>query len=376
MFFYMGGVNRWISALMVLILILLSACKKESITHERFNTELTSSNNLNLKSLDSISVRVIDNVMHFADAHAADAALDYLNNLSDDDRRSVEKTYNFISMRTVYDSLFMILDTIAEETRFNDFLLANQHWLGLSADEVTVDYSYESHHSIASGQGVFVIGQTICRITPLGILAWHGGTIDQMLHLVVCNNFVPDTSAGMYYYLQLLYDNSSGCGASLNGSFTNSENNRRVTIKISTKIGSNPPTYCEPLNNMRIHRHYRVDILVKGFKKNIFGKWINYKNPLEFKDVSFELYVPYQYDYNHNQCRSIWHFITGGQNNQSKKGDVRELIDHWIGGEDPGMGSDLSNILPPHPYFLKVKGKAKSRGVGDNWAVINCGYVL
>jgi hypothetical protein len=236
-----------------------------------------------------------------------------------------------------------------------------------------MNFPYDYYHTIANNNGIFVIDQTVCRITQKGIIAWEGGSISQISQLVIDDSF--NINLHQYlYFIATMVQSRSGCNSNQEVTCTNDDNNRRITFSIYTfKPGGNAWGSCQ--GNPKIYYHYNLTIDVIGEIKRIWG-WNRYETELEYKEVYCEINVPLQYHFDPNLCISLWDFTTGGVTNESKNVEGRILTKSWIGGIDNQvMGNELCNITNLQaPYFNKVKGKATSRGLAGKWAIIDCGY--
>jgi hypothetical protein len=311
--------------------------------------------------------------MYIDDIYSLEKLLVELNTMTIEDRETFENSLSFKSLATVYDSLYTNLDNLTTATQEQNFVTNNPKYLISTTDEINSTLNYDYYHMVANRNGIFVIDQTVCRITKNGIIAVDGASISQMSQLTINENFNISSVSGMYYFYE---PNNvlTGCGNSKEAYFINGE--RKViidiwTYKISTFYGN-----CPSQGNSQIRReHFETMVEVRGLKWR-FGKWRRYKTFLEFKEVYFELDVPEQTSYNNQTCSSVWHFINGYQTNQSAhtNSDWYNLPVKWS-GIPLHMGGEMANIILPNPYFNKVKGKASSRGITNNcWASISCGY--
>ncbi len=316
--------------------------------------------------------------MYVSDFDALDDVLTYLDTISNNDRIAIENNLNFMSLRSVYDSLYLLVENDSTLSQMQSFTASQGDFFTLNTSELTENFPYSNYHSIADPHGVFVIDSTSYRISQQGIIAWQGGTASQISQLTINSNFNISSYPYLYYYIEPITNTVTGCGNLIENTFTNNSNDRRIRFSISTfKEQRTEPGYCN--GQYVTYQHYVTDVVVSAFKKVWpWGGWRSYKTHIEFKEVFCEMYKPVQQSWNPTLCKSNMYYGLGGLFNQAastEKKDRKQLLKKWIGSVDINeMGNDIGNIELNPPYFLKVKGKATSRGMEGEWGSLNCGY--
>ncbi|MBS4056646.1 MAG: hypothetical protein KGZ82_04970 [Bacteroidales bacterium] len=361
-----------ITFLSILLLALLSCHKEKTIL--KLGNENTSPQ---LKSLDTAAVSFNGGVFHFSTFQNMEIAATYLDSLSDINRIGIETTLGFTSLKTIYDSLHSRIDTISTENRLTEFLSSQSSYLVDINDQIEMSYPFSFFHSIADYDGIFVVDSTVCRIMKNGIFAWRGSSVTQIRQLNIDDSITEDFAAGKFYIAKIS-KSSVGCGNYQRAESRNDDNTRKVRLSIEVWRYGWFWQICNPTQVLKYWMDYRTTVLVEGFKKNIWGKWIHYKTNLQFKEVYTECYIPTITGFNDLNCTNYFNLqLVGGLYNKNKqKENTRELRVNYIGPiEDMGhtISCPFTNPIP-EPIFNKVQGKAKSTGTNNNWAMINCGY--
>ena len=109
-----------------------------------------------------------------------------------------------------------------------------------------------------------------------------------------------------------------------------------------------------------------------GEKKNIWGNWKAYKTYLNFKDTRAKFYYPeYYHPYYPGIGGGYWDYSTYTFSNWSghTSKDAKSLTKYKYMGKTAS-----SNQSIPYAYFNAIECKASSRGIGNRWAHILCGY--
>lgn len=352
-------------------LLIFYACKKEKPAPDLPSTT-NQVHNGSLKTSPLSNLSVSNGTMYISDFFTLDSVLKILSEMSEEDHKIFEDTLSFMSLYSLYDSIYEKMDLLSSVAQEQSFVANNSKYLAVNSDGIINTFPYDYYFLISNRDGIFVVDQTVCRITKYGIIALEGTTVAYMKQLIVDGTFNINSISGMYFFVEP-YSSPTGCGSYKYASVANG--NRKVEIWIRVNIIKTPFGFCSPSNSPIIHQKYRTTVEVRG-KRWLLWDWRAYKTFLEFKDVYLELDVPEQTSYNNTTCTSTWQFIDGYLNNESEQlsNDWYHLTVNFEGSEDQ-MGGDIANVTLPNPYFLKVKGKASSRGVTSSyWAIISCGY--
>ncbi|MFZ4414860.1 MAG: hypothetical protein ACOYOV_17370 [Bacteroidales bacterium] len=358
--------------------LIFYACKKEKPVPDLPSTT-NQGHNGSLKTSPLSAISVVNGVMHISDFYALNDVLEYLDSISDSERYTFENSISFTSLTTVYDSLYLIVENDSTLSQMQSFTTGYPEYFTLTSNELLMNFPYDYYHTIANYHGIFVVGTTSCRITQFGIIAWDGGSISQISQLAINSSFNINNYQYLYFLVSPNYS-PLGCSNWKEITTYNNDNDRLVIFSIHTNK-SIPNNYGNCQGSPKSFEHYELHVNVYGKKKvKPWGGWRRYYTVLEIKEVYCELDVPHENYFDLTQCKSNWNWQKGGVSNKSKYlgYETRDLSMHWIGGrldDIPYIGNELCNISNlPLPYFLKVKGKATSRGMQSKWAEINCGY--
>ena len=349
---------------------LLLSCKKD-IPNKHPEVQIP----IPLKTSEDL-VKVVDGVLSFIDAQTMDQYLKQLMEMPDSLRKIQETAWGFTSYASIFDSINDYIASASTENEMLQRINANSAFVCIKDSTLVSQLPSLGHHYIANADGIFKADSTYYRIFEQGIAAWRGATLNQMLNLTLNEAFDEDPSDGKYFYLKevTIQPTESGCGNYHRIEKYTSSGLYRVIFELKVFLRTLYPSVCSANQTHIQHKDYVFQVRVRGQVQR-FWMWHAYKSLLEFKEVSCQLLVPRQGNYNFENCSYVPYYETGGVANKQAMLNAHEL-DKWYYGNLNGMG-DMTHNYPnlPNPVFIKVKGKGKSAAFGANdWAEINCGY--
>ncbi len=113
-------------------------------------------------------------------------------------------------------------------------------------------------------------------------------------------------------------------------------------------------------------RQQAVETRVWGRIRNGYCNWSNYSTQLEWRSVTYTMNSPITTGYQADRTLFEYQYISKNVSNKDSGGDVPDIKEVTLFG-------DVQFNVPIAPIAFKyLYGEGKSRGVGDQWAVIYC----
>ena len=263
-----------------------------------------------------------------------------------------EKNMGFKSLRTRINNAINDIDNAQTKEEFKILLDKYKEIIEINTENsvrpIITDLIYTS---IANEDGIYKTDETINKVTRKHIVSASIQKYNTLANIKFTdNNF--DNNLKSQIYIENSTEKTN-CGTTKNA--YKQYNKRRVFVTAS-RIYYNYNNYYS----------YYFKVYLFGEAKNLFGNWKSYKTTLAFKDTRAKFYHPVEY-YN-----GSWHYLTYTFNDFSghTTSDVKSYTKYkWIGQTIKG-----NHTIPHFGYFNAIECKGSSRGVGNRWAYIKCGY--
>ncbi|MCF6242934.1 MAG: DUF4848 domain-containing protein [Bacteroidales bacterium] len=332
------------------IIVLFSQCTKE--------------NNLSVKETNTSDKVIVENKrLVFNDKEILNRTLEKLLNMNTEELVSWYKQNDFESMWLIYNKAYNELEKLTTDTEIYKFVNKYQEYFEIVIDEngevnLVEKIDNPLYARIVNKNGEYTYKGKVNKIIGNKLIS-----INEEDYSVIKNLKASDIIEIAKNDEQIeLFDltgreasnifKSGNCGSSKEATYTRDErrckHDRKVTLNIGTYV---------------IYNSFRsVYIVAAVYGKRKFGCiWSRYKTALSLRNVSFS--VRYQvigqlpgggaaYDYYSSTIPN-----SDIESNELVKANYKD---------------DILISSYKHSYFTRVSGKATSRGVGSNWAVIDC----
>jgi len=306
------------------------------------------------QTLEGVSVK--NGSLNFESVDAFFAVSEKLGSMSEAERDNWEQSIGFTSMRSEINTI--IESTLEDENADPSKLVAENKDILVLNDEGTIDSKIKSQAfaAIVNREGVFYVDGTINLVRGGKIATAEDGTIESA-ELALEGKLKSDNK-NVIEFISDSPELKSGCG-SLMTAWTESSD-RKCDYRMRTYIY--PCFGC--CGNFYLQ--VRAERRVVNYKKNWLGKWKEYNTAVSLKNGACTIEVPIVSGYNGKS--SVFYYKTKTYYLPNRNtGDCTKYTE-WI-----NVGDRVQNTSIKSPTFIRVKGEASNRGVGDRWAKINCG---
>lgn len=336
----------WISAVIILA-ITLNSCEKQELQIEEQTQDVQNSiDNLTIANLPQISVK--SGIIYFNNVDDYLKTINILASMNEDEKNRWEDKIGLISIRRIQNELLDELETLKTSEQQNEFVKTNSKYLEFKEinGETYLDVKFNNpiSNAINNGDNMFIIGDTVYKKIDNYIVhgKFNSENIESLKKLNVDN--IEQTNLEYYF----TNNNQKSSSAHLK-SVTNSQNTRKVTFELGYEDHYTGYSY-----------YTNVYYTVIGYKR-YFNRWNRYRTVLNQTGISGTMNFPY---YTNDLIHGIQlhnKFINFNFNAASNK--ARQISD-W-----KCLKSQRASFI--HDDFINTYGKASSRGVGNNYAVIS-----
>ncbi|HSP81480.1 MAG TPA: hypothetical protein VLQ93_23380, partial [Myxococcaceae bacterium] len=311
-----------------------------------------------------------DGALHFESAQAFSAALKHLAEMSLQERDAWEARHGFMSMRRAYSQLTQRLESVRTEEEHARLLQEYRDVIKMTDDGIAPLVELDTYASIANRRGVFYVDGAVHKVTRQWVFSAADGRLDALEQLLATPAVeartrdsdtldLPQGVRGMRHTVDSRVVAQGVCGSEKSTTYTNGD--RRLLFYIRT--------YAYTVYDCcSYYQGYAVQWEMRGKKKNLFGSWVSYSTAYEYRNVSTGLDVPR---------------VTGSNGSSNTYTFIPVTLWAGYGASDADAeawyltvypGDLVRNVTLSAPSFDKVHGEASSRGIGANWAIIDCGY--
>ena len=339
----------------VIILITVTFVMFQSCEKKKIATEI-SEETVEQKKPTTIDISTIEmegNMLNFKNEDEYFNAIQTLSEMTEEELDKWENNMGFYSLRTRINNAMDDIDNAQTKEEYQSLLDKYNDIIEINAENsvrpIITDLIYTS---ITNEYGIYKTDKVLNKLTREHIVSASIEDYNTLVNIKFTDNDFDNNLKSQKYI-----ENSSDkayCGTS--HSAYKQYDKRRVFVTASKH------QYTFWYNNSR---SYYFKVYMYGEKKNIWGNWKSYKTYLNFKDTRAKFYYPVFY------IPGGWHYYTYNFSNWSgnTSSDAKSLTKYKYMGKTAS-----SNHSIPYAYFKAIECKASSRGVGDRWAHIKCGY--
>ena len=326
------------------LMISFTACQEEELNQNDINNQ----DIMETKSQEEPDVQVINGTLHFKDVVTYEKILNELGEMTNSERELWEKELGFYSLESHLESIYKLMDEAQTENEFIRIIDANKDFFKIENETVEEIIPYIYQRTIDKN-GIFYIGSIINKVRENDIIRSKDGKIST-LNEVISGNIDVEKNEDVLIskYIVESTDNAPklACGYSEECSYRTSKR------KVYGKVYVHNRTYFSG-------RYIQVVIFSNSYKKS-WGKWRLYKTSHSRKDIQYDIQIPTGLPY---PLSYMWYYIDE-PNLISTSSDTKTWTRYKSWQVDYSYTST--------PYLYNIGAKFSTRGVGNNWAVINC----
>lgn len=321
--------------------------------------------------LENISTKTHENILKFDSVEDFKNVTDKIPGMTPEEFSNWEKTRNFTSYRSILKEAYEELDSINTEEERNAFIDKYKDILSYSEDHWTPKIQISLYQSIANREGIYETNGYLNKVTENLIITVKKEDYDKLNKLKDLDyHSLVNKSSKSEGLTVFQYTGSSPsiqartlltpCGTDMTTSyFLNSSK-----CKDDRKVFINARSYIASYSDYRGDwRQPRVSIKVWGERrKGTWCNWIRYFTALSYRNVAFSIYAWE----NHPNGTSTTKLYSRTLPNYAPTDDRNDLI--W----DQSIGDPVLNEPIVANPFQVFHGEGSSRGVNNNWAVLDC----
>lgn len=350
--------HSWFSlTLFLTVMILVSSCGKQTADPAFSLDEKLELMDI-ATSVQSLSTDLAtkEGALHFTDTANFFSQLEKIMELSDVEFKEFEKSVGFKSLSTVLEEAYKAFDELETESDLQAWKDKYGDVVELRDSIVTPLIQQPSYQRLANRLGEYYIHNTYVKITERQVALVVGGDKRKLKGSADVNS--SDVKNGVIVYdlpkTQRVQEKESDGSmvtsqeiAKCNNSWMTAmrqEGKRKVFIDffILPTVG--------PMGTST-----KVEVVAKGHKKTLFG-WNKYKTRYHIKTVNYELI-----DARGNRQDGI---------DLSKRPGFNDEYQLFLTDQLSDVVPSISYTLPDS--FIRVSGRAHSRGTNPYWAVVCC----
>jgi len=281
-----------------------------------------------------------------------------LGAMTEKERQDWETSIGFVSLKSELINVFQQIENADDEEEVNQIVASNKDLVKEVNGEVFPIFESDSYAAITNKRGVFYVEGVIHKVEGGRIASSEDGS-----ELTVTNALRGDLKSlgnGIKVIDYISNSNEkSACGTRMSAYREHSK--RKCDFEIKTY-----KYYCAGCCGNYYYQVKAVSI-IRNYKKNWRGKWKSYNTACSMKDRGYTISVPIVTGYNGTHSEFQYQDVTHTFGLSNSSHDCATMT-RWS-----YVGDRVQNINISTPSFSRVKGKATNRGIGNRWAVINCG---
>ncbi len=341
------NIRKFFLVQMIVALVFLYSCEKKEINDT--NDGLLSNSEIILK----------DGALHFQTVEAFFEMDEKLGSMTDKERQNWEKSIGFVSMRTELINVFEQIDEAEDEITIERIVSNNSDIVELIDGEVNPIIKSSSYAAIANRRGVFFVDGVIHKVEGSKIASSEDGNEQTVTNALQSNLKSASKGVNVVEYISKSILKSGGCGTRMSAYYD--VNRRKCDFEMITY-----PYYCSGCCG-NYYYQVKAESRIVNYKKNWRGRWKRYNTGCTMKDRGYTISVPKVTGYNGYYTTFYYQDVTHTFGTDNSSYDCSTMT-RWS-----YVGDRVQNIGIKTPQFSRVRGKATNRGIGNNWAVINCG---
>ncbi|PTB96288.1 hypothetical protein C9994_07955, partial [Marivirga lumbricoides] len=357
----------------------------------------------NLKSTDQKETTeyfVKEGILYFQDGQAVSSYLDKVGNLTDEQLTSMENSMEYVSLYREIDKAYEDLNKASSKSEFKKLINNLNDIFELSEGQYIVPkISDPGYQKLVNRTGVYYVNNKMYKIKDNVLASSLNNKSEYELEDAITsynssgrkNKFSQDSlmltlvgsredRSSLTSLLVAPIDDGGGSGGSGgSGGGSNANNYPGVTNcnyvnyphsklirniytgddrQLHFDIGASS-YLLEYTGSTTEMRRPVVSFGASGWKKGLFGGWNRYKTFLEIEDIEVE--VTYE-----GKKKTFW-WVRAYTGSDSEVIQISEKL-----GPDYERDSRYGTLKPVTLH--KAKGRASSRGIGANWAIIDCSF--
>lgn len=326
--------------------ILFNSCEKSE-------AELPKNN-----AISNTEISLKDDALSFQTADAFFETSGKLGEMTEKERQDWEASISFVSMRTELISIFQQVEAAENEAAIEQIVSSNSDLVKLVDGEVYPIIESNSYAAITNRKGIFFVEGVIHKVEGGKIASSEDGNEQTVTNALHGNLKSSNPDVNVIEYISNSTLKSGGCGTRM--SAYKEHDGRKCDFEMKTY-----KYYCTGCCGIYYYQ-VKAESKITNYKKS-WGKWRTYNTACTMKDRGYTISVPKVTGYNGQHSTFYYHDVTHTFGTDNSSYDCATMT-RWS-----YVGDRVQNIGINTPSFNRVKGKATNRGIGDRWAVINCG---
>lgn len=313
--------------------------------------------------IDNSRFAVINGVLHFKDAKSFFEISNQLGTMTEKERDRWEKSIGFVSLRRELNKVFSNLSQCDDQAIEAQILVENSDIIGIKENEIVPRVASNAYAAICNRDGIFYVEGIVHKVVDDHIFISEDGEIASIEKAIAEGKIQEGISKIQYFKDAHVLLKSGECGTNKTAFAQSSDRKCDFEIKTYEYI-------CAGCCG-NFYDEARVELIIKNYKKNIWGNWKGYQTKCYYDNVAFTVIAPIVTGFNGTSSIFYYKAITVNVGYGESDGDWETYSKWWK------VGDQVQNVNIYDPKFDRVKGKASNRGLLDpnnpKWAEINCG---
>lgn len=290
-----------------------------------------------------------------------------LGKMTDSELDAWEQGRSFVSMRKVLLNARREWSSITSEEERRQFVARYSDVLALQDSSIVPHIAIEHIQSYVNRQGIYITETFANRVLGEYVISCSTKHIDDLLAIEDVNQIQDNgTKFRIQRYTGESPNSSSrsmvACATFLQGTYFLNESSCRDDREAFVSAQS----YLEPFNGSGGTTTYsRVKLRVWGRYRNGWCTWHDYETQLEYRNTSFSIYA-------RERLTSTPTYSTSQLKLYSLSLSDNSVEDEYELKWDTPIGDWVFNESIVAQPFTSLHIEGKSRGIDNNWIVINC----
>lgn len=311
-------------------------------------------------AISNTEIQLKDGALSFSSVNAFFETTGKLGAMTEKERNDWEKSLGFTSMRAELNSIFNAITETEDESVINDIVSLNSDIVKIQNEEIIPIIESQAYAAISNRSGIFFVEGVIHKVDGGRIASSEDGDVASVTNALTGSLKSSQTGVRVVDFIGSSSTlKSGGCGTEMTAYTQTSD--RKCDFKMKTY-----KYYCTGCCG---NYYYQVksESTITNYKKNWLGKWKTYNTACEMKNRGYTISVPIVTGFNGTSSVFYYSNVTHTFSHDYSSYDCATMT-RWSYVGDQVQNSNINT-----PSFSRVKGQASNRGVGDKWAVINCG---
>ncbi|HOK51469.1 MAG TPA: hypothetical protein PLD12_07230 [Bacteroidales bacterium] len=283
--------------------------------------------------------------------------------MTDTERDSWEESIGFVSLRKELKEVYRELSQCDNKTTEDQILSKNSDIIVLQNNTIMPRIASNAYASVCNRNGIFYVEGVLHKVVDDQIYISEDGQ-PETIEKAIVDGKIPDGVKKLQYIKNTHSLLKSGECGSIKTAYAQSSD-RKCDFEIKTY------EYACGGCCGNFFREVRVELVIRNYKKNIWGNWKGYQTKCYYDNVAYTVIAPIVTGFNGESSIFYYKAITQNIGYGESNGDWETYSKWWK------VGDGVQNVDIYDPKFDRVKGKASNRGLLDpnnpQWAEINCG---